>query len=441
MNRNWVLMFFNAVFFLTAHAVYSQNSPAPIKLVDVILSPDHSDWKYLTSEKPLVKVTVLQYGVPLKNVKVEYATGPEMMNADGKGSLLLKDGSGTIQMETSKQPGFRYLKVKTTHNNNSYENQVKLAFSPEAIEATTTLPADFNQFWKQSMDALRDVPLDPQVEHLPAYSTSTVDVFLVSIQTTGKGQRMYGYLCKPKKAGKYPVIFSPPGAGVKPFAPATSLAEQGFISFTTEIHGLSPMLDASVYRSISTAFGDYWLHNLNDRDAYYYKRVYLGCVRAIDYLCSLPEFDGKNVAVTGGSQGGALSIVTAALHPKVNCLVAFYPALCDITGYLHNRAGGWPHMLNQVSAPVVNRPDNLKTLQYFDVVNFARQIKVPGFYSWGYNDNTCPPTSVYAAINTIKAPKTIRITPVSAHWRFEETNRESINWIKEQLKLVEPGSK
>jgi cephalosporin-C deacetylase-like acetyl esterase len=441
MNRRTVKFLINTVLVLISHTVFAQNSPAPLKLVDILLTPDHADWNYKAGEEAQVKVTVLKYGVPIKNAEIEYSFGQEMMEPEVRRSLKLKEGYATIHLGTSKQPGFRQLKVKTKHQGNSYENQIKLAFSPEKIKAATVLPADFSQFWKQNIEAIRDIELSPVLEHLPGHSSSTVNVYLVSIQVNEKGQRLYGYLCKPKKPGRYPVLFSPPGAGVKPFAPSTSFADQGFISFTTEIHGLSPMIDASVYKNISSAFGDYWLNNLHNRDTYYYKKVYLGCVKAIDYLCTLPEFDGENIVVSGGSQGGALAIVTAALHPKVKCLVSFYPALSDISGYLHNRAGGWPHMLNPYHAKFNNRPENLNTISYYDVVNFARQITIPGFYSWGYNDNTCPPTSIYAAVNSVTAPKTLRITPISGHWRFEETNRESIAWIKKQLNLVEPRSK
>ena len=74
------------------------------------------------------------------------------------------------------------------------------------------------------------------------------------------------------------------------------------------------------------------------------KRIYTGCVRALDFLTSLPQYDGENLGVIGGSQGGALAMVTAALDKRVKALVAYYPALCDLTGYLYDRAGGWPHM-------------------------------------------------------------------------------------------------
>ncbi len=73
------------------------------------------------------------------------------------------------------------------------------------------------------------------------------------------------------------------------------------------------------------------------------KRVYLACVRSIDLLTSLPEWDGKNVVVQGGSQGGALALVTAGLDQRVTACVANHPALSDMAGYKAGRAGGYPH--------------------------------------------------------------------------------------------------
>ena len=90
----------------------------------------------------------------------------------------------------------------------------------------------------------------------------------------------------------------------------------------------------------SGALNGYWNFNVQDRKIYYYRRVYLGCIRAVDFLVSLPQYDGENLAVQGGSQGGALAIITAALDVRIKYLVSFYPALSDITGYLEGRAGG-----------------------------------------------------------------------------------------------------
>lgn len=429
-SRFVLLFLFLQVSGISANA----QSPAPIKMVDVILRPDHDDWNYKTNEDATVEITVLKYGVPVQNAQVSLEAGPQLLPTDKREKLTLENGRGKINAGTSRQPGFRRVLVTALVNNHSYTGEVTLAFSPEKILPAITMPDDFTQFWAKAMDESSKIPMDTRLSYMPDLSTYTVDVYLVNLQNYKAGQRLYGYLCKPKTPGKYPVIFEPPGAGIKAIAPNLSLASQGFITFSSEIHGLSPLLDKETYTNISNAFGDYTAYKLDDRDNYYYKRVYLGCLRAIDYLCSLPEFDGKNVLVTGGSQGGALAIVTAALDKRVTAVSAFYPALSDITGYLQGRAGGWPHLLNANNALKHNTPEKIRTLEYYDVVNFAKNLSVPGFYSWGYNDQVTPPSSVFAVVNSIKAPKTIEITPISGHWRFGETNQKSIDWLKKQVK-------
>ena len=175
----------------------------------------------------------------------------------------------------------------------------------------------------------------------------------------------------------------------------------------------------------------YLENGLDDRDNYYMKHVYVACVRAIDYLTSLPEWDGRNVAVQGGSQGGALALITAGLDPRVTACVANHPALSDMAGYLDNRAGGYPHF-NRENKMLT--PEKVKTMQYYDVVNFARRISCPTFLTWGFNDNTCPPTTSYIVWNLITAPKESLVTPINEHWTTAETNYRQMVWIKERLR-------
>jgi cephalosporin-C deacetylase-like acetyl esterase len=163
--------------------------------------------------------------------------------------------------------------------------------------------------------------------------------------------------------------------------------------------------------------------------------VYLGCVRAVDFLDSLPNFDGENIAITGGSQGGALSIITAGLDKRIKWLAAYYPALSDITGYLHKRAGGWPHLFSRYNIAYNNFPDKIKTVTYYDVVNFARLLTIPGFYTWGFNDNVCPPTSMYAAYNVIKSPKELFLAQETGHWTYPEQNERAEAWLLDKLKV------
>ena len=193
-------------------------------------------------------------------------------------------------------------------------------------------------------------------------------------------------------------------------------------------------MDPHVYTDLAGgALNGYQYFNMENRDRYYYKRVYLGCVRANDFLVSLPQFDGVNLGVSGGSQGGALSIITAALDPRVKYLAADYPALSDLTGYLKGRAGGWPHMFDKNNLPYNNAKEKMETIKYYDVVNFARLVKVPGYYTWGYNDETCPPTSMYAAYNVIKAPKELFLALETGHWLYPEQRERSSEWIVQKL--------
>jgi cephalosporin-C deacetylase-like acetyl esterase len=211
------------------------------------------------------------------------------------------------------------------------------------------------------------------------------------------------------------------------------MAEKGLISFQIGIHGIPVNLAPQVYDDLRRgALADYPRNKLDDRDAYYYKRVYLGCVRSVDFIFSLPEFDGENIGVTGGSQGGALSIVTAGLDPRIKWLAAYYPALSDVTGYLEGRAGGWPHLFRSETESVNEL--RIATVPYYDVVNFARQLSAEGIYSWGYNDWVCPPTSMYSAYNVITAPKELVIAQDTGHWTYPEQREEVDAWLINKLK-------
>ncbi|HEY0108519.1 MAG TPA: acetylxylan esterase, partial [Fibrella sp.] len=80
-----------------------------------------------------------------------------------------------------------------------------------------------------------------------------------------------------------------------------------------------------------------------------------------------------------------------------------------------------------------NKADKIKTVGYYDVVNFARLLNVPGRYSWGFNDETCPPTSMYAAYNVITAPKSLELFEDTGHWTYPEETEHMTSWLLEQL--------
>ncbi len=422
----FILSFLLSFFLLSAQPVE--------KLVKVVVTPDHANWVYKPGEKANFQVAVMRNSELLSNVKIRYELGLEMMNPTKCDSVVSKDGQFKIEAGTLKEAGFLRCKVSTMIDGVRYENLATAAYSPELIKPTTELPTDFMQFWDNAKAEAAKIPMDVKLTLLPDRCTEKVNVYHANIQNYRIGTRLYGILCVPKKAGRYPAVLKVPGAGVRPYAGDVAMAEKGIISLEIGIHGIPVTMDPSVYVDMSRSVLDgYMFYNLDDRDRYYYKRVYLGCVRAIDFLYSLPEFDGTNLGVTGGSQGGALSIVTAGLDSRVKYLAAFYPALCDLTGYLNGRAGGWPHLFNEANKAFNAKKDKIETSKYYDVVNFARFVKASGQYSWGYNDVTCPPTSTFSAYNVIQAPKELFIYEETGHWTYPEQSDKLRNWLIDKL--------
>lgn len=402
--------------------------------------PDHADWLYQTGENAKVEVSFCKYGIP-RDGELRYSIGNDMLQPDKHGSVKLKNGRAVINMGTKKTPGFRDMKLSVSLDGKTYEHHIKVGFSVDKIKPYTQEPQDFRSFWQKNVEELKQVPMSYTKELYKDYCTDKIDCYLVKLQIDKMGHSMYGFLFYPKNAqpGKHPVVLCPPGAGIKTIKDPMRnkyYAENGFVRFEVEIHGLDPRISLETFGEISRAFNDrnggYLANGLENKDIYYMKHVYVGLVRCIDFLTSLPEWDGKNVAVQGGSQGGALAIIAAGLDSRVTQCVANHPALSDMAGYaVKGGTGGYPHFCRQPQ--ILSNKDCLNTLAYFDVVNFARYVKAPTYLTWGYNDVTCPPTTSYAVWNTLKCTKESLLTPINEHWTTTETNRGQMEWIKAHL--------
>lgn len=404
------------------------------RLVKVIVTPDHADWLYKTGEPVRFTVAVFRDNVPLKGATLRYEVGPEKMEPTKKETVTLRDGTLALDGGTLRTPGFLRCIGTVELDGKEYRGLTTVGFEPQSIKPTVENPADFGAFWDKAKADLAKIPIDARMTLLPERCTELTNVYHLSLQNINNS-RFYGILCVPKKEGRYPAILRVPGAGVRPYNGMITEADKGFITLEVGIHGVPVTMDPSVYESLGRgALNGYQAANLDDRDRYYYKRVYLGCVRAVDFLTAMPQYDGQNLAVTGGSQGGALSIVTAGLDSRVKLLGAYYPALCDVTGYLKGRAGGWPHLFTGDNLAYNNKPDRIRTTGYYDVVNFARLVTVPGYYSWGFNDETCPPTSMYAAYNVIPGQKNLYLYRDTGHWTYPEQTEQMTTWLLAQLK-------
>ena len=427
---------FLPVFCLFALTVKSQES---LGTYQVRVSLDRADWTYELNQTAKFSFAVTLNNTQVVGLPLKYACGPEAMPPVLQKTIVTTSQPLTIDGGTMKESGFFRCVAIVEKDGKVYRGLATAAFRPDLIKPIVTDPKDFDAFWASGKAELAKIPVDPKLELLPSYSTSTVDVYHVNFQNIGTGisrvSRIYGILAVPKSKDpnqKFPALLNVPGAGVRPYRGLMAMAERGIITLQIGIHGIPVTMDQSVYDAVySGALNRYMLYNLDNRDTYYYRRVYLGVVRANDFLTGLPQFNGKDLAVIGGSQGGGLALVTAALDPRVKGLAVSYPAISDMAGYTANRAGGWPHAFKDEK----NRTkEKLETASYYDAVNFARRVKVPGIYSWGFNDEVVPPTSSYAAYNVITAPKTLMIGLEMGHANSPEQGDKLNTWLEGLLK-------
>lgn len=308
--------------------------------IQVNVVPDHQDWNYQVGETATFKISVTRSATLIDNVTIDYEAGPEMYQDVKKKGVVLKDGTLTLK-DKMKKPGFYRVDVKAYVGGKEYKGACAAAFSPEKLQPTTVMPQDFESFWTDAVAEARKVDLNPTKRLLPERCTKDVNVYEVSFQNMQWNYRTYGILCVPVKEGKYPALLRVPGAGVRPYGGDVYTASQGAITLEIGIHGVPVTMEQKVYDDMfNGALMGYWEFNMDDRDKMYYKRVVIGCLRALDYIAEYTPWNGKEMGVSGSSQGGFLTIATAALDKRITYYAPVHAALCDHTASLQGVACG-----------------------------------------------------------------------------------------------------
>lgn len=403
--------------------------------VTVVAEPDHADWTYHVGDTVHFTAYAIKENVRMRGVQVTYSYGPDKLDAVYSGTLATDgDGMARFAVPGATEPGFVSVRVRVDVDGRSYSSLTNVAFDPYDIRPTTSMPADFEQFWSGAVEKAAQIPLSPTLRHSAEESNDRVDVYYLRFQSYRRGNYVYGVLTVPKTPGRKPAILRLPGAAVRSFSGPNELAYEGFVVLEVGVHGIPVDQSPEIYRQLEDgALAGYTTIGIDNRDTYYYKRSILGCVRAVDYLCTRDDVDTTRIATYGGSQGGMLSIMTAALSPRVSALFAYFPAFCDLTGYYYGRGAGWPHLFRDPREP--NLQARMDVSRYYDTVNFARLLRVPGFYAWGFNDPACCPTSTFSAYNVITAPKQLQVGRDTGHWLYPWQVDNAKRWLKSQFHM------
>jgi cephalosporin-C deacetylase len=192
-------------------------------------------------------------------------------------------------------------------------------------------------------------------------------------------------------------------------------ALQGYAVFAVDVRGQSGVsTDPGAY---STGHVKGWMtKGILDEREYYFRGVYVDCVRALDVLCARPEVDAKRIGVTGGSQGGGLTLAVAGLDQRPALAMADVPFLCHFERPLEI-SDAYPY--REIADFIRRYPGTDErvfcTLSYFDGMNLAADIACPTLITVGLEDTVCPPSTVFAAYNQIEAPKNIDVFRYYAH--------------------------
>jgi cephalosporin-C deacetylase len=274
---------------------------------------------------------------------------------------------------------------------------------------STPRPADFGQFWDQTRAELAATPADLRIEPEPLRSNDAVETYVVHFTSLG-GVRIFAYLCLPRGRSGCPGLVLPPGYSGTPGVPR-AWAALGYAALQ-----VSPRGHHRSDGEVAPGFPGYMTAGIEDPRTYIYRGAYCDVWRAVDVLLARPEVDRARIGITGGSQGGALSLVGAAGRPEIAAVAADVPFL---TGIRDSLRLGSSYPYNEIKDYLRQRPEAeaqvLATLDYVDTLNFADRIAVPTLLSAGLSDDVCPPETAYAMYNRLRSPRDIRSYPYTGH--------------------------
>jgi cephalosporin-C deacetylase len=309
-------------------------------------------------------------------------------------------------------------------------------------------PADFDSFWGSTLEETRRFPLSATFERVD-YGLAAQETFDVTFNGFG-GQAVKGWLILPnQRHEKLPCVVEYIGYGGGRNFPIDWLlwSSAGYAHFVMDTRGQGSSWSAGdtpdLYAEGGNAhFPGSMTKGILDPRHYYYRRVFTDAVRAIEAARSHPGINATQIAVTGGSQGGGITIAAAGLVPDVVAAMPDVPFLCHyrrateiVDTYPYKEIAEYCHVHRDKVDTVFN------TLSYFDGVNFATRAKARALFSTALMDQVCPPSTVYAAYNYWAGEKDMKVYPYNGHEGGGSYQAvEQVKFLKEVVKQTDKAA-
>jgi cephalosporin-C deacetylase len=283
-------------------------------------------------------------------------------------------------------------------------------------------PSDFDAFWADTLTAARQHPLNARFDPIDN-GLRLVESFDVTFAGYG-GQSVKGWLNLPRQRNKpLPCVVEYIGYGGGRSMATDWLfwASAGFAHFIMDTRGQGTTWSPGDTPDLPTEganpfYPGFMTQGVLDPKTYYYRRVFTDAVRAVEAARSHNAVDGAHITVTGGSQGGGITLAAAGLVGDIEAAMPDVPFLC---GYRRATeiTDGYPYQeIAKYCQTHRNNTDQVfHTLSYFDGINFAARAQAETLFSVGLMDEICPPSTVYAAYNYYAGKKDIRIYRYNHH--------------------------
>lgn len=321
-----------------------------------------------------------------------------------------------------------------------------------AYRPQVRVPDDFEDFWRRTLAEADQHDLNVRLEPVDNRQ-ALVDAYEVTYAGFG-GADIKAWLIVPGRTrGPLPTVVSylgySCGRGI-PFA--SHWVAAGFANLIMDTRGqgwntatiFEPTADADLQAGAAGAPG-HMTRGIHSPDDYYYRRVYIDALRAVQAAQTLDLVDPTRVVVQGGSQGGGLSIAAAGLASMAG--VSLAGAMIDVPFLCHFEraitladAGPYPEISRLASARPGFLDRMLETLSYVDGVNLARWAEVPAIFSVALMDPVCPASTVFAAYNAWSdrheetPEQVIKVYPHNGHEGGREIQTwECLGWLQELL--------
>ena len=360
--------------------------------------------------------------------------------------ITLSADEQLIFSQVAKDPVSLMVKVSPASNPKTSAT-VGWLVAPSAFTPGFSTPSDLKEFWERELSRMRG--LTPEVRVTPAVGVNEADAqkfvcykFEINMP---EGNPCRGYVAYSRDAApaSLPIYLFVHSAGVtKPWnhdsaAKVLSLAKKGYLAVDINAHGFLADQPQAYYEALEAGeLKNYAGRDFTGVSDYYFHNMYLRDIRGLDYVTTLPVWDGRRILVHGESQGGGQALALAGIDPRVTHCVAIVPALTDMGAVLDGRKCGWPGWANKKRAATPLGPS---VLAYHDGAILVSLFKGKLYVEAGNIDLTCDPAAVSAGFNNALSARSRQI--VYYPWRTHTTSgmeaRARKQWEEEVLVVRE----